>query len=266
MAARHLLYLTNEQPREPRRQRGAHRRARGVPGLGSRAGRLRALPRRACARCRRTSSPTSPRRISASTRSRTWARATARRCSARKLSQLFRNTPYRHALAQGREAEGRRDDRVVYTAITNGEVLRPWVEVLERLEVPVEGIHSSAVFSGRLLDELQPGLPAHAAGDLHARATRCGRPISATRKSSSAASRPSTSRRARRSGGLLAGGNRRAPGSTWTACATSRPRTGSKSACSSTRRTARRSSRCCATSTRSSTACSTSSRWRRSWA
>ncbi len=72
----------------------------------------------------------------------------------RRLNQLFRNTPYRHAIVQGRETEGRRDDRVVYTAITNGEVLRPWVEVLERLETPVEGIHSAAVFSGRLLAEL----------------------------------------------------------------------------------------------------------------
>jgi hypothetical protein len=73
----------------------------------------------------------------------------------RRLNQLFRNTPYRHAIVQGRDAEGRRDDRVVYTAITNGEVLRPWIEVLERLEVPVEGIYSSAVFSGKLLAELQ---------------------------------------------------------------------------------------------------------------
>ena len=77
----------------------------------------------------------------------------------RKLTQLFRNTPYKHALAQGRETDGRRDDRVVYTAITNGEVLRPWVEVLERLQVPVEGIHSSAVFSGQLLAELQLTFP-----------------------------------------------------------------------------------------------------------
>jgi hypothetical protein len=77
----------------------------------------------------------------------------------RKLSQIFRNTSYRHAIAQGRETEGRRDDRVVYTAITNGEVLRPWVEVLERLEVPVEGIHSSAVFSGRLLAQLRLEFP-----------------------------------------------------------------------------------------------------------
>jgi hypothetical protein len=73
---------------------------------------------------------------------------------ARKLSQIFRNTPYRHALLQGRETEGRRDDRVLYTAITNGEVLRPWLEIIERLKVPLAGIHSSAVFSGMLLDEL----------------------------------------------------------------------------------------------------------------
>jgi hypothetical protein len=44
---------------------------------------------------------------------------------ARKLAQIFRNTPYRYAQLQGREAEGRRDDRVMYTAVTNPEVLRP---------------------------------------------------------------------------------------------------------------------------------------------
>ncbi|HRE13506.1 MAG TPA: hypothetical protein PLD37_04845 [Usitatibacteraceae bacterium] len=77
----------------------------------------------------------------------------------RKLAQIFRNTPYKYALTQGREAEGRRDDRVVYTAITNGEVLRPWVELFEHLELAVAGIHSSAIFSGRLLADLGLALP-----------------------------------------------------------------------------------------------------------
>jgi hypothetical protein len=72
----------------------------------------------------------------------------------RKLAQIFRNTPYRHALLQGRETDGRRDDRVFYTAITNPELLRPWLEMLERLRVPLAGIHSAAVFSGALLEEL----------------------------------------------------------------------------------------------------------------
>ena len=72
----------------------------------------------------------------------------------RKLTQIYRNTPFRYAQVQGREVEGRRDDRVMYTAITNAEVLRPWTDVLERLKVPLAGIHSVAVFSGLLLEEL----------------------------------------------------------------------------------------------------------------
>lgn len=73
---------------------------------------------------------------------------------ARRLAQIYRNTPFRHALAQGREAEGRRDDRVLYTAITNPEVLRPWLDVLERLAFPLAGIHSTAIFSAAFLKEL----------------------------------------------------------------------------------------------------------------
>jgi hypothetical protein len=78
---------------------------------------------------------------------------------ARKLNQVFRSTPYRYAQLQGREVDGRRDDRVMYTAITNPEVLRPWLEVLERAQVPLAGIHSMAVFSGVLLEELDLAFP-----------------------------------------------------------------------------------------------------------
>jgi len=73
---------------------------------------------------------------------------------ARKLAQIFRNTPYRHASLQGRETEGRRDDRVLYTEITNPEVLRVWLEMLDKLQVPLAGIHSAAVFSEVMLEEL----------------------------------------------------------------------------------------------------------------
>src|SRR5512140_153654 len=73
---------------------------------------------------------------------------------ARKLAQMFRNTPFRHAVVQGRETEGRRDDRVFYTAITNPEVLRPWLDAIERRKAPLAGIYSAAVFSSVLLEEL----------------------------------------------------------------------------------------------------------------
>ncbi len=72
----------------------------------------------------------------------------------RKLVQMFRNTPFRHAEVQGRETEGRRDDRVLYTAITNPEILRPWVDVIEKLRAPLAGIYSAAIFSSVMLDEL----------------------------------------------------------------------------------------------------------------
>jgi len=73
---------------------------------------------------------------------------------ARKLAQMFRNTPFRHAEVQGRETEGRRDDRVLYTAITNPEVLRPWLDVIEKLRTPLAGIYSAAIFSSVMLEEL----------------------------------------------------------------------------------------------------------------
>ena len=72
----------------------------------------------------------------------------------RKLSQLYRASPFRHGIIQGREAEGRRDDKVLYHAVTNAELLKPLLAILERAEVPLAGIYSSAVLSGKLLDAL----------------------------------------------------------------------------------------------------------------
>jgi hypothetical protein len=72
----------------------------------------------------------------------------------RKLAQLYRASPFRHGLIQGREAEGRRDDRVLYHAVTNPDILKPLLATLEHAQAPLEGIYSSAVLSGKLLDAL----------------------------------------------------------------------------------------------------------------
>ena len=63
----------------------------------------------------------------------------------RKLAQLYRASNFRHAVVQERETEGRRDDRVLYHAITNPDLLKPWLVALERAEAPLEGVFSSAV-------------------------------------------------------------------------------------------------------------------------
>lgn len=72
----------------------------------------------------------------------------------RKLAQLYRATTFRHAVVQERETEGRRDDRVLYHAITNPDLVKPWLAALEHAEVPLEGIYSSAVLSSRLPKQL----------------------------------------------------------------------------------------------------------------
>lgn len=74
---------------------------------------------------------------------------------ARKYARLFRGTTYHHALRQGREDEGRKDDRVLLTAITRPEVLSPWLAPLEAHRVPVTGIYSLPVLSERLAKRLE---------------------------------------------------------------------------------------------------------------
>ena len=72
----------------------------------------------------------------------------------RKLNQLFRGTPFRHALVLDRESAGRRDDRVLYTSITNPELLTPWLDLLDTARVPLVGMYSSPLLSARLLKPL----------------------------------------------------------------------------------------------------------------
>lgn len=74
----------------------------------------------------------------------------------RKQSRLFRSTDYCFSEVQGRDEEGRRDDHVLLTAITNSALLRPWLSILEKHKVPLAGVSSIALFSNRILD-LIPG-------------------------------------------------------------------------------------------------------------
>ena len=77
----------------------------------------------------------------------------------RKLGQIYRSSPYRHAIVQGREEEGRRDDRVFLHAVTNADLLKPLIALLERHRVPLEGVYSSAVLSSRFLKDLDIFFP-----------------------------------------------------------------------------------------------------------
>ncbi len=62
----------------------------------------------------------------------------------RKLSFAFRNTPYKIARVVGRETEGRKDDRILMTALTKTELVEPWLSRILKEKLPVQSITSAA--------------------------------------------------------------------------------------------------------------------------
>ncbi|WUR15769.1 hypothetical protein E7V67_011895 [[Empedobacter] haloabium] len=77
-----------------------------------------------------------------------------RQLRARRLAQQYRDTPYRAALVQGRLEEGRRDDVVLFTALTNPALLAPWIEAMELMRTPLAGIYSATLLSATLLERM----------------------------------------------------------------------------------------------------------------
>ncbi len=70
--------------------------------------------------------------------------------------RIFRDTPYWYAELQGRESGGRRDDIVLYTALSNDGLLAPWLELMGQHQVPLVGIYSLPLLSAGLLRHLNP--------------------------------------------------------------------------------------------------------------
>ena len=68
---------------------------------------------------------------------------------ATRSARLFPGAPYVSTRREGRAPEGRRDDRVLFSAVVRPERLRPWLEALHGYEVA--GVHSLPLVSARLL-------------------------------------------------------------------------------------------------------------------
>lgn len=71
-----------------------------------------------------------------------------------KQQRLFRDAHYAHAILQGRESEGRRDDRVLFTALIRPDLLSPWLAQITRHRVPLAGIYSAPILSAALLKRI----------------------------------------------------------------------------------------------------------------
>jgi len=75
---------------------------------------------------------------------------------ARKRERHSHGGPLCVALAQGRQPEGRRDDRFLFAALTQTRLIEPWLRSLEQAEAALGGIYS--------LPQLVAGIAAPSAG------------------------------------------------------------------------------------------------------
>ncbi len=73
----------------------------------------------------------------------------------RKLNQLYRNSSYRTAQFIARENDKRRDDRFLLMALTNSDMLTPWMSAIESLQVPLAGVYLKASVSQLLVKALK---------------------------------------------------------------------------------------------------------------
>ena len=60
----------------------------------------------------------------------------------RKFEQYYRSTPFRQATLVKRQDEGRRDDDMLFSALTNPQRISPWLDTLHAQKTPVVGIYS----------------------------------------------------------------------------------------------------------------------------
>ena len=72
----------------------------------------------------------------------------------RKFEQFYRNTPLRHAQVQYREQEGRRDDVMLLSALTNPALITPWLELMLEREISVAGVYSVPLISRQLVSHI----------------------------------------------------------------------------------------------------------------
>lgn len=73
----------------------------------------------------------------------------------RKLRQHYRGSPFTSGLLVGRDSTKRKDDRFLFCALTNPELVTPWLDVLAAAEHPVGGVFLLPMVMPRLVTTLE---------------------------------------------------------------------------------------------------------------
>lgn len=72
----------------------------------------------------------------------------------RKFEQHYRNTLFRQARMLHRRADGRRDDAMLFSALTNPQHISPWLDILLSHRIPLIGIYSLPNISAPLIKDI----------------------------------------------------------------------------------------------------------------
>ncbi|MCK9201167.1 MAG: hypothetical protein M0P59_10745 [Gallionella sp.] len=71
----------------------------------------------------------------------------------RKFEQFYRGTPFRQATLLKRQKTGRRDDDMLFSALTNPALVTPWLNILLAHKIPLVGIYSVPQISAPLVKD-----------------------------------------------------------------------------------------------------------------
>jgi len=77
----------------------------------------------------------------------------------RRLSQYYYNTPLSAAISLGRAPIGRRDEKILFAALTRVETFTPWLDTLRETEANLAGVYSVPLVLAGCASELLGGGP-----------------------------------------------------------------------------------------------------------
>ena len=73
----------------------------------------------------------------------------------RNFAKLFRSSTYRTAVSQEIIRKGRKEERLLFTGLTNQELLKPWLDIINKTRTPLIGILSLPLVSEGLVADLK---------------------------------------------------------------------------------------------------------------
>lgn len=71
----------------------------------------------------------------------------------RKFDQFYRSTPFHQATLLQRQKAGRRDDDMLFSALTNPALITPWLNIMRARQTPLAGIYSVPQISAPLVKD-----------------------------------------------------------------------------------------------------------------